>query len=362
MTGMSRVHNFNAGPAVLPVAVIEQVQRDLLELPGAGMSILELSHRSGQFADVLAKTEAGVRGLLGLPEEYRVLFLQGGASLQFSMVPLNLLNNGTADYLITGTWGEKAYKEAQKVGSVRVAANAKDSNFRSVPQTGEMALDEAAAYVHFTTNETIQGVQWQDEPRTGDVPLVADASSDFLSRPLDVRRYGVIYAGAQKNAGPAGVTIVIIRDDLVGQAPPELSLMLNYDTYVKENSLYNTPNTFGIYVVGLVCQWIEHLGGLGGMRDLNEAKAKLLYDVIDADDFYTGHAETASRSRMNITFTLPDAGLEKAFLHEAKAAEMAGLAGHRSVGGVRASIYNACPMESVQALRDFMVEFRRKSG
>ena len=358
---MARNYNFSAGPAALPVPVLEQVAREMVELPGAGASIMEISHRSKKFDEVITQAESGLRALLGLPQEFHVLFLQGGASLQFAMAPMNLLAGGKkADYIITGAWGQKAVKDAQKYGSARVAAVTKDSNFSQLPQSFE--LDPAAEYVHFTSNETIQGVQWQHEPETNGVPLVCDASSDILSRPIDVAKYGLIYAGAQKNIGPSGVTIVILRDDLLQKCAGDLPPMLDYRVQADNKSLYNTPNTFGIYVIGLVCDYLQAQGGLTGMQTRNEEKAKLLYDAIDATEFYTGHATPDCRSRMNVTWRLPSEELEKQFIEEAKAQNMVELKGHRSVGGLRASIYNAFPREGVVALTDFMKEFERKNG
>jgi phosphoserine aminotransferase len=304
-----------------------------------------------------------VRELLGLPENYHVLFLQGGASLQFSMIPMNFLpREGSADYIITGSWGKKALKEAKREGAVNVAATTADGGFTRVPSQDELKLDPKAAYVHFTTNETIEGVEWKQEPETGDVPLVADASSDILSHVIPVEKYALIYAGAQKNMGPSGVTLVIIRDDLLERIPDGLHTMLDFRTHVQNKSLYNTPNTWGIYIINLVCKWLQEKGGLPAMHRENEAKAQLLYDAIDATDFYRGHADADSRSIMNVTFRLPSEELEKKFAVEATAAGLDGLKGHRSVGGIRASIYNAFPREGVQALVSFMQEFEKKNG
>lgn len=358
-----RIYNFSAGPAVLPLPVLEEAQRDLVSLPGVGMSILEISHRSKTFDEIIGQAESGLRELLNLPDNYHVLFLQGGASLQFSMVPMNFLpKDGTADYIVTGSWGKKAVKEAKRAGGVNIAATTEDGNFTRVPEQDELKLNPHAAYAHFTTNETIQGVEWKHEPEVGDVPLVADASSDILSRPIPAEKYALIYAGAQKNMGPSGVTVVILRDDLLGRIPDGLPTMLDYRTHVEAKSLYNTPNTFGIYIIMLVCKWLREKGGLAGMQRENEAKAKVLYDAIDATDFYRGHADTDSRSLMNITFRLPSEDLEKQFVREATAAGLDGLKGHRSVGGLRASIYNAFPREGVEALVSFMKEFERKNG
>jgi phosphoserine aminotransferase len=358
-----RIFNFSAGPAVLPLSVLEEAQRELVSLPGVGMSVMEISHRSKAFDEIIGSAERGVRELLGLPENYHVLFLQGGASLQFSMIPMNFLpREGSADYLITGSWGKKALKEAKREGSVNVAATTADGGFTRVPGQDELKLDPKAAYVHFTTNETIEGVEWKQEPETGDVPLVADASSDILSHVIPVEKYALIYAGAQKNMGPSGVTLVIIRDDLLERIPDGLHTMLDFRTHVQNKSLYNTPNTWGIYIINLVCKWLQEKGGLPAMQRENEAKAQLLYDAIDATTFYRGHADADSRSIMNVTFRLPSEELEKRFAGEATAAGLDGLKGHRSVGGIRASIYNAFPREGVEALVSFMQEFEKKNG
>jgi phosphoserine aminotransferase len=358
-----RIHNFSAGPAVLPLAVLEEAQRDLVMLPGVGMSILEISHRSKTFDEIIGRAESGLRDLLNLPDNYHVLFLQGGASLQFSMIPMNFLpKDASADYILTGSWGKKALKEAKKTGATNVAATMADGNFTRVPDQDELKLDPSAAYVHFTSNETIEGVEWKQEPEVGDVPLVCDASSDILSRPLPIEKYALIYAGAQKNMGPSGVTLVIVRDDLLARIPEGLHTMLDYRTHVEAKSLYNTPNTFGIYIIMLVTKWLQEKGGLPAMHSENQAKAKILYDAIDATHFYRGHADADSRSLMNVTFRLPSEELEKQFAVEATAAGLDGLKGHRSVGGIRASIYNAFPREGVETLVSFMKEFERKNG
>jgi phosphoserine aminotransferase len=358
-----RIFNFSAGPAVLPVPVLEEAQRELVTLPGVGMSVMEISHRSKPFDEIIHKAETGVRELLGVPENYHVLFLQGGASLQFSMVPMNLLPaGGSADYVLTGSWGKKALKEAKRVGAVNVAATMADGGFTRIPGQDELNLDSNAAYVHITTNETIEGVEWKHEPEVGDVPLVADASSDIMSHRIPLEKYALIYAGAQKNMGPSGVTLVIIRDDLLSRIPENLPTMLDYRTHTENNSLYNTPNTFGIYIIMLVTKWLKGIGGLEGMERANEEKARLLYDAIDATTFYRGHADPDSRSIMNVTFRLPSEELEKKFAQEATAQGLDGLKGHRSVGGIRASIYNAFPKEGVEALVSFMKEFERKNG
>ena len=358
-----RIFNFSAGPAVLPVPVLEEAQRDMLSLPGVGMSVMEISHRSKTFDEILARAESGIRELLKVPENYHILFLQGGASLQFSMVPMNLMDaGGSADYILTGSWGKKALKEAKKVGPVNLAATMADGGFTRIPAPDEIKLGPHAAYVHITTNETIEGVEWRVEPETGTVPLVADASSDILSHAFEVKKYGVIYAGAQKNMGPSGVTLVIIREDLLKRIPDGLHTMLDYRTHVENRSLYNTPNTWGIYIISLVCKWIKDKGGLPAMQQENETKARLLYDTIDATDYYRGHADPDARSIMNVTFRLPSEELEKKFASEATAAGLDGLKGHRSVGGIRASIYNAFPLAGVEALVQFMKEFERRNG
>lgn len=358
-----RIFNFSAGPAVIPVPVLEEAQRDLLSLPGVGMSVMEISHRSKTFDDIIGRAEAGLRELLGIPPNYKVLFLQGGASLQFSMVPMNLLpSDGNADYVITGSWGKKALKEARKVGTVNIAATTADGGFTRIPGQDELQLTPQAAYVHITTNETIEGVVWKNEPEVGDVPLVADASSDILSHPIPVEKYGLVYAGAQKNMGPSGVTLVIIRDDLLQRIPDGLHTMLDYRTHAENNSLYNTPNTWGIYILGLVCNWLKDKGGLRAMQRENDEKAQLIYDVIDGTDFYRGHADPDCRSIMNVTFRLPSEELEKKFASQATAEGLDGLKGHRSVGGIRASIYNAFPRTGVERLVSFMRDFERTNG
>ena len=359
-----RVYNFSAGPAVLPLSVLEKAQRDLVNFPGAGMSVLEMSHRSAPFEKIIKEAEADLRSLLSIPANYRVLFLQGGASTQFTMVPMNLLPaDRSADYIITGVWGQGALKEAKKVGGTRVAATTEDSYFNRIPALGEIKLDAEAVYLHFTSNNTIHGTEWRREPEAGDVPLVCDASSDFISRPLDIAKYGLIYAGAQKNAGPAGVTIVIIRDDLLERVPKGLPSMFDYRLLAEKESLYNTPPSFSIYIAGLVFKWLlEEIGGLAEIEKQNREKAQLVYDVIDGTDFYRGHSEKESRSLMNVTFRLPSEELENRFAKEATKAGLDGLKGHRSVGGLRASIYNAFPRDGVVALADFMREFERTAG
>jgi phosphoserine aminotransferase len=327
------------------------------------MSVMEISHRSKTFDEIHARAQAGVRELLSIPENYRVLFLQGGASLQFSMVPMNFLPaDSSADYVLTGSWGKKALKEAKKLGAVNIAATMADGGFTRVPSRDEMSLGPHAAYVHITSNETIEGVQWKREPNVGDVPIVCDSSSDILSRELDVNKYALIYAGAQKNMGPSGVTLVILRNDLLQRIPENLPTMLDYRIHVENKSLYNTPNTWGIYIMDLVCKWLHNQGGLVGMERLNDEKAQLLYEAIDATDFYRGHADVDCRSTMNVTFRLPAEELDKKFVAEATAQGLDGLKGHRSVGGIRASIYNAFPRAGVEALVSFMKDFERRNG
>jgi len=361
---VNRVFNFGAGPAVLPLEVLEQVQKDLLALPGVGMSILEISHRSKTFEAIIQAAESEIRGLAAIPENYHVLFLPGGASLQFSMVPMNFLAAGTtADYIVTGAWGKKAVKEAKRVGAVNVAATLEAESFTRLPRPEEIHLTPGAAYVHYTSNETIQGVQFKAEPAVpAEVPVVCDTSSDMFSRPLDIAKYAVVYAGAQKNLGPAGVTLVIVRDDLLKRSPETLATMLNYNTHVKEKSLYNTPAVFAIYVLGLTMKWVRERGGLSGIGELNRRKAAKLYAEIDRSGFYKGHAAQDCRSAMNVTFRLPSEELEAEFIKQAKGAGMEGLKGHRSVGGLRASLYNAFPEAGVDALVELMREFERKQG
>jgi phosphoserine aminotransferase len=356
------VFNFSPGPGALPLEVLEEVQRDLLALPGVGVSVLEVSHRSKWFEDVLNAAEENLRRLFAVPATYRILFLQGGASLQFAMLPMNFLRgaDATAEYIVTGAWGEKALEEAKKLGAARVAWSGKREGYRRVPRNDEFEFDKRAAYVHFTSNETIHGVAFAAEPATGGAPLVCDCSSDFLARPIDVSRYALLYAGAQKNAGPAGVTIVVIRDDILERVPPGLPALLDYRLMARERSLYNTPPVFGIYVVGLVMRWLlESVGGLEKMAALNRRKAQLLYSEIDTSEgFYRGHAQADSRSIMNVTFRLRSEELEKQFVREAAARNLIELKGHRSIGGIRASLYNAVPLEAAQALGAFMQDFR----
>jgi phosphoserine aminotransferase len=362
-TTVKRIFNFSAGPAVLPTPVLEEAQRNLVALPGVGMSVLEISHRSKTFEDILARTEADLRSLGNIPASHKVLFLQGGASLQFSMVPMNLLPaGGAADYIVTGGWAQKAVKEAQRVATVNIAASTEAENFSRIPRQEELKLTPDAAYVHFTTNNTLFGTQWPAEPSVGHVPLVADTSSDMFSRPIDIAKYGLIYAGAQKNLGPSGVTLVIVREDLLSRSAKSLPTMLNYAVHAENGSMYNTPPCFGIYLMGLVAKWALAEGGLASIGARNKRKAGKLYAEIDRTGFYRGTAEKASRSLMNVTFRLPNEDLEKQFVKDSTAAGLDGLKGHRSVGGMRASIYNAFPEEGVDALVEFMKEFEKKNG
>ncbi len=361
----TQVHNFNAGPSVLPKPVLKQAQAELLDYHGLGMSIMEMSHRSAPFDELMNDVQSNLRQLLAIPSNYKMLFLQGGASLQFSMVPMNLLPaGGSADYIINGTWGQKAIKEALKFGTARVAASTADTNFDRLPTAQSMDFDPQASYVHFTSNETIHGIQYATEPETpSGVPVICDMSSDILSRPLDISKYGLIYAGAQKNAGPSGVTLIIIREDLLDRVPDNLGTMLDYRLQAAKNSLFNTPPSFSIYLLGLVLRWLIDLGGLPAVAERNAHKAQLLYQAIDnSGGFYRGHALAADRSLMNVTFTLETAELEAAFAAAALEQGMVGLKGHRSVGGLRASIYNACPVQSITALVSFMADFQTQHG
>jgi phosphoserine aminotransferase len=363
MKTVQRIYNFAAGPAVLPLPVLEEIQRDLLALPGVGMSVLEISHRSDAFEGILSQAEADIRALANIPPNYKVLFLQGGASLQFSMVPMNLLTAGaTADYIDSGSWADKAIKEAKKVGAVNVAASTKGENYSRVPRQDELKLTPGAAYVHMTSNNTIEGTEYRQLPEVGDVPLVSDTSSDMFSRPIEVARHALIYSGAQKNMGPAGVTIVIVRDDMLQRSQKTLPTMLNYAVHAENGSLYNTPPAFGVYAVGLVMKWLRAQGGLEKVATANERKAAKLYAEIDRTGFYRGTAHKECRSLMNVTFRLSSEDLEKQFVKESTAAGLDGLKGHRSVGGMRASIYNAFPEDGVDALVAFMREFERTRG
>ena len=359
----NRIYNFNAGPAALPLEVLEEIKDSFLNFGGSGMSITEISHRSTLFDDVINDAVARTRRLLKLDEKFHVLFIQGGASLQFCMIPLNLLGEGdVADYVNTGTWSTKAIKEAEIMGkTVNVVASSEDINFSYIPKN--ISFNSGAVYAHITSNNTIKGTQWASFPETGGVPLIADMSSDIMSRSIDVDKFGLIYAGAQKNIGPAGVCMVIIRDDMLKRVPDTVPSMLKYTTYASKNSMFNTPPCFTIYMIQLVMKWLEEsVGGLEKMAELNQAKARMLYEAIDASGFYQGTAETASRSLMNVTFRLPDEALEKQFVEQALKNSMGGLKGHRSVGGCRASIYNATPLAAIEALVDFMKQFEQKNG
>ena len=358
-----RIHNFNAGPAALPLPVLEEIQASFLNFDGSGMSITEISHRSKWFDAVINDAVTRAKRILGLDDRFHVLFLQGGASLQFCMVPMNLLGaDDSADYVNTGTWSTKAIKEARIQGkTIRVAASSEDADFACIPQ--DIVFDPDAVYAHITSNNTIKGTQWAEFPETGGVPIVSDMSSDIFSRPLEMDKFGLIYAGAQKNMGPAGVCMVIVREDLLARTPKNIPTMLRYATFVDKNSMFNTPPCFAIYTVQLVLKWLEEtVGGLDKMAALNRKKADLLYGAIDRSDFYRGTAETRSRSLMNVTFRLPDENLEKAFVAEAQENGLGGLKGHRSVGGCRASIYNPTPLTAVEALVEFMQTFENRRG
>ncbi|MDR3221677.1 MAG: 3-phosphoserine/phosphohydroxythreonine transaminase [Candidatus Accumulibacter sp.] len=357
---MDRVFNFSAGPAALPLEVLQQAQADLVNWHGSGMSVMEMSHRGKEYMGIQAEAEADLRELMGVPAGYKVLFLQGGASLQFAMAPMNLLRGtASADYLNTGEWSKKAIKEARKYGAVNVVASSEDRNFTYAPAQSQWRLDPNAAYVHITQNETIGGVEIFTTPDTGGVPLVSDMSSTILSRPVDVSKYGLIYAGAQKNIGPAGLTIVIVREDLLGQTVAGTPMMMDYKIQADNDSMYNTPPTYAVYIAGLVFKLLKAKGGLTAMEKFNRAKARILYDALDASGFFNSPVALENRSLMNIPFTLKNPELDEEFLKGAKARGMIQLKGHRSVGGMRASIYNAMPVEGVQALADYMQEFEK---
>jgi len=360
---MSRVYNFSAGPAVLPEEVLQQAREELLDWRDSGMSVMEMSHRGKEFMSIAQQAEADLRELLAIPAHYKVLFLQGGASTQFAMIPLNLLRGRSgADYINTGSWSKKAIAEAKRFGQVHLAASTEASRFTTVPDPSALNLTPDAAYVHYTPNETIEGVEFPYVPDTGDTPLVADMSSTLLSRPIEVSRYGLIYAGAQKNIGPAGLVVVIVREDLIGQTLPGTPTMLDYKTHADGESMYNTPPTYGWYLAGLVFQWMRRNGGLTAMAAVNQRKAQALYTAIDGSGFYKNPVTPHCRSWMNVPFTLPDPALDAPFLAGAKQAGLVTLKGHRSVGGMRASIYNAMPESGVQALIGFMAEFQRTHG
>lgn len=362
--GQHRAYNFNAGPAALPLAVLERAQAEFVDFQEQGMSIMEMSHRGAVYEQVHNEAKQLLKELLNIPSGYDVLFLQGGASTQFAMVPMNLLTEGKVGaYVHTGSWAEKAIKEAELIGATRVIASTEADRFMRVPTPEEVIAPEDAAYVHITSNETIGGTQYQAYPDSGSVPLIADLSSDILCRPVDVSKFGMIYAGAQKNLGPSGVTVIIAKEELIASSPKTIPTMLRYSTHYKNNSLYNTPPSFSIYMVNLVLQWLKERGGLEQVERDNQAKAGLLYSTIDASgEFYRGCAEHGSRSLMNVTFRLADEELEKAFIKQAGEAGFVGLKGHRSVGGLRASIYNAVPYESCEALAQFMKQFQQRNG
>lgn len=360
---MTRVFNFGAGPAVLPVEVLEQARDELLDWRGRGLSVAEMSHRSPEYEAIHGEALAALRRLLAVPAGFAVLLLQGGASLQFAMVPINLLPaGGSADYLITGVWAQKALADARRVGAARVAASTEAEKFARLPRPDEIDLDPAAAYAHVTSNNTIAGTQWRALPDAGAVPLAIDASSDVLAREVPWERVGVLYAGAQKNLGPAGVALVVVREDLMARAPGGLPAMLDYRRHAEADSLYNTPPCWAIYVLGLCCRWVEAKGGVAAMERAAEERAAILYDLIDGSGFYRGTAAPASRSRMNVTFRLPSEELERRFLGEADAAGLIQLKGHRAVGGLRASLYNAMPRAGVEALAALMRDFERRNG
>ena len=355
---MKKVYNFYAGPAILPQSVMKRAQEELLDFNGIGLSIMEISHRSKDFESVIETADAKMRKLLGIPENYSILFIQGGASMQFGMIPMNLLKGQKADYVNTGSWAQKAISEAKLYGTVNVSGSSKDKNFSYIPQ---FEISPDAVYVHVTSNETIGGIQFHSFPDTKNIPLIADMSSDIFSRRLDISKFGMIYAGAQKNMGPAGVTLVIMRNDLIDQCPDNLMTMLNYKTYREHKSLYNTPPCFAIYIVKLVMDWLDENGGMEAMEKTNKEKAELLYNAIDNSTMYKGAAEVKDRSLMNVTFRIFPEELEKKFAKEAEAAGLVGLPGHRSVGGCRASIYNAMPIEGVKELVRFMEKFEKEN-
>jgi len=360
---MRKVFNFSAGPAVLPEEVLRQAAEEMLDWHGSGQSVMEMSHRGKEYMSIHAQAESDLRELMAIPSNYKVLFLQGGATLQFAQIPMNLMRGKTSvDYVHTGEWSKKAIKEAKLFGKVNIVASGEDRGFTYIPPASEWKLDPQAAYVHICSNETIGGVEFNWVPDTGDVPLVADVSSTFLSRPVDVSRYGLIYGGAQKNIGPAGLTIVIVRDDLIGHAPAATPTVLDYKVQAENDSMLNTPPTYSVYVAGLVFQWLKRQGGVAAIEKRNIEKAQLLYDYLDQSAFYRNPVARADRSRMNVPFTLKDASLDDAFLKGAQQRGMLQLKGHRSVGGIRASIYNAMPIEGVRALVGYMQEFEKQHG
>lgn len=363
MSAIYRSHNMNAGPGALPLEVLQQAQAELLDFKGTGMSVMEMSHRSKEFDEVIQTAESDLRELIGIPSNYKILFLQGGATLQFAMVPMNLRPAGaSADYIVTGSWSKTAVKESKKLGAVHLAANTESEGFKTLPTS--LDLDPKAAYLHFTSNETIHGVEFFNEPTPpSGVPLFCDASSDFISHPVDITKYALMYAGAQKNAGPAGVTVVILHDDMFERVPANLPVMLDYKIQAESGSMHNTPPCFSIYMIGLVFKWAKKVGGLSAIEKMNREKAGLLYKAIDeSGGFYNGHAQPEARSLMNISFRLPSEELEDLCAKEAKKEGLIGLKGHRSVGGMRASLYNAVTIDSVNVLVNFLKEFQRKNG
>jgi phosphoserine aminotransferase len=360
---MTRAYNFSAGPAIMPDAVIQRIRDDLPEYGGAGASVMEISHRSRAFVDIAEKAERDLRELLGVPDDHRVLFLQGGATTQFALAPMNLLREGeTADYVVTGQWGKKAHTEGARLGRLNLAADTAETGYTHIPPVSEWRLSRDAAYLHYTPNETIAGVEFHEPPAEVDAPLVADFSSTILSRPLDVSRFGLIYAGAQKNMGPAGLCVLIIRDDVLSKCRDDLPAMFSYRTQVEKGSMFNTPNTFAWYVAGLVFEWLKEQGGLEAMGERNRRKAAMLYEAIDGSDFYSNPVDPDARSWMNVPFTLADPALDPVFLEEAESAGFQGLKGHRSVGGIRASLYNAMDIAGVEALVDFMKDFEKRKA
>lgn len=360
---MTRIYNFSAGPSMLPVEVLEKAASEMLEYNGSGMSVMEMSHRSKVYDGIIKETEAKFRKIMGVPDNYKILFLQGGATLQFAMVPLNLLTgSGKADYVVSGNFSNNAYKEAQKFGTINLAGTSKSDNFAHIPQQDELTLDPEADYLHLCTNNTIYGTTWKYVPETGKVPVVADMSSCILSEPVDVSRYGLIYAGAQKNMGPAGLTVVIIREDLAGKTQPKTPVMLDYKVMIDNDSMYNTPPTYGIYILKLVLEWIEGKGGLAEMEKINRAKAKVLYDFLEESKMFRSTVLERDRSMMNVTFKTGDEALDDKFVKESKAAGFENLKGHRAVGGMRASIYNAMPTEGIVKLVEFMREFEASNS
>ena len=359
-----RVFNFNPGPAILPVSILEQAQKEMLNYKGTGMSVIEISHRSKQFEEIILGAEALLKELMGIPDNYRVLFIGMGATGQFDMIPMNYIVDGkVGNYVVTGSFASKAYKEGAKIGTSHVAASTKELNFTRVANLDEIKMSDNPAFLHLTSNNTIFGTQWKEFPNTGDVPLIADMSSDILSKKIDVSKFALIYAGAQKNLGPSGAAVIIIRQDMIEKSNQNLPTMFKYDTYANNNSLYNTPASFTIYMIKLMLEWVKSEGGMDVIEKRNEKKAAIVYDAIDnSNGFYKGHAEQGSRSLMNITYRLPNEDLDKAFIAEAAKIGLSGLKGHREVGGIRASIYNAMPVEGCTKLAQFMNDFQKKNS